>query len=131
VNQAFNPGFQLHESAEIGNPRTLPRMREPTSYFLAPLRSTDRATVASAQRDLPRVAIDFQDFDFNLLILGHDVGRLHSARISHVGDVKQSVHAAQIDECAEVGNRADSAPEPRRLPVASESFLLGFAFALF
>src|SRR4029079_5141724 len=50
------------------------------------------------------ILVDAQDDDLDLLVELHHLARMVDAAPRHVGDVKQAVDAAQVDEHAEVGD---------------------------
>ena len=67
--------------------------------------------------------IDFENLDFDGIARCHHIGRLGDAMPGHVADVQQSIHAAQIDERAEIGDAANRSAHHRAFLQLSE-FLL-------
>lgn len=61
------------------------------------------------QRDPLTVQVDVQDLDLDLLAHLDDLGRVVDVLPGQLGDVHQAVHAAQVDEGAEVDDRGDDA----------------------
>jgi hypothetical protein len=53
--------------------------------------------------------VDVEDLDLDLLVDLEHLGRVIDAVPAHVGDVQQTVDAAQVDERAEVGDVLDHA----------------------
>src|SRR6185503_2724620 len=57
-----------------------------------------------AERDALALPVDVEDLHLELLADLHHFGRVRHAAVAHIGDVQQAVHAAQVDEGAEVGD---------------------------
>src|SRR5207253_10985038 len=62
-----------------------------------------------AERDALALPIDVEHLDLELGADLHHLARMRDAAPRHVGDVEQAVHAAEIDERAEVGDVLDDA----------------------
>jgi hypothetical protein len=93
------PGDVGHAALELGALRVaggdaLPRIRE---------------QLLDAERDAVGLVVDLDDLDLDRLANGHDLGRMVHAAPRHVGDVKQAVDAAEIDEGAVLGDVLDDA----------------------
>jgi hypothetical protein len=61
-----------------------------------------RPSLLQAERDALTLAVEFQDADVDLLADLHNLRRMLHALPRHVGDVQQTVDAAQVDECTVV-----------------------------
>ena len=85
-------------------------MREPTGYFCSTLSHGLAVRCLRPQGDLFLLVIDVQDLHFDLLVDGDQFGRMVDPSPAHVGDVQESVDAAQVDEGAELGDILDDAP---------------------
>src|SRR5262245_62359373 len=57
-----------------------------------------------AQGNFLLLAIDVQNHDLDFLVDGYHLAGMPDPLPAHVGDVQQAIDAAQIDECAEVGD---------------------------
>ena len=62
-----------------------------------------------AERDLLAVAVDVQHLHLDLLVDLHHLARMADPRPAHVGDVEQTVDAAEVYERTEVGDVLDHA----------------------
>ncbi len=131
MDQTFNAALKFDKSAEVGDAgdgafdalalRILVRDQAPRV----------RRELLDAQGDLARLAVNLENLDVELVPGLHHFRRLHAARVGHVGDVQQAVHAAEIDECAEVGERADGSAKDRALFEPLKGFGFGLAGKLF
>src|SRR5690606_16557505 len=65
------------------------------------------AQLLQTQGDAVALAVELQHLDVDLVANVDDLGRMLDALPGHVGDVQQAVHAAQVDECAVVGEVLD------------------------
>src|SRR5690606_30188322 len=109
VDQAFHARLQFHEGAE-GSQAHHPA-RHPRALGVAGGRPFPgiRLGLLQAQADPLPLPVHLQNLDGDLLTLGEHVGRpLHPAP-GQFGHVQQAVHAAQVDEGAEVGDALDDA----------------------
>src|SRR6266852_6973675 len=87
-----------------------------------------RLQLLQAEADALTLPVDVEDFDFDLLPDVDHLGRVRHAAVAHVGDVEQAVHAAQVDEGAEVGDVFDDAlPRLADLQLLHEDVALGLA----
>ena len=62
-----------------------------------------RRQLLEAQRYALLVLVELQNLDLNLVADIHQIARMRQASPRHVGNVQQTINAAQIDECAVVG----------------------------
>src|SRR5207302_8032356 len=87
-----------------------------------------RLQLLQAEADALALPVDVEDLDLDLLPDVHHLGRVRHAAIAHVRDVEQSVHAAQIDEGAEIGDVLDDAfPHLTDLQLVHEDVALALA----
>ena len=90
-----------------------------------------RAQLLEAQRNARTLAVELEDAHFDFLADLHDFGRMLDALPRHVGDVQQAIDAAEIDECAVVGEVLDRALHDRAfLQVVHQRAALGGEFLL-
>src|SRR5690606_34685410 len=61
-----------------------------------------RLELLEAERDALAIPVNVQNLDLELLSDLHHLARMRDAAPRHVGDVEESVHAAEVDEGAEV-----------------------------
>ena len=109
VNEALDAGLDFYEGTEVRE------AGDGTGDALACLILCRRGIprlglkLLESKRDLLRVGIDFEDADLDLLADGEHVFGLVDAAPRDVADVKQTVDAAEIDECAVGRKTADGA----------------------
>ncbi len=103
MHQAFDALLQLDERAVVGN----------ADHAAADVRA-DRITLRSveprigrelleAERHALLFAVELQHLHLDLIAHLHQVARMRQASPGHVGDVQQTVDAAEVDERAVVG----------------------------
>src|SRR5438067_2289845 len=84
-----------------------------------------------AEADAFALPVDVEHLDLYLLADVDQLGRMRHAAVAHVGDVQQAVHAAQVDECAEVGDVLDDAfADLADLQLLHQDVALGLALRL-
>src|SRR5262245_51108476 len=87
--------------------------------------------VFEAQSDFFLFLVHREDVDLQVLVDLHDLVRVVDAAPAHVGDVQETVDAAQIDEGAELGDVLDHAlANLPRLDLGEQLLLLLGAFVL-
>ena len=111
VHQAFDARLQLHEGAVVGDvgdaalelqadrvlgPRAVPRIAHQLLH---------------AERDALRLGVEADDLHLDLLADGEGFRRMVDALPGDVGDMQEAIDAAQIHECAVVGDVLDHAVE--------------------
>src|SRR5256886_3060869 len=104
VDQAFDARLELDERAVVGDRHDLalhPRAHGVLRRHVLPRVGLQLLETEADALSLP---VDVEDFDFDLLADLHHLGGMRHAPVAHVGDVQQAVHAAQIDERAEIGD---------------------------
>src|SRR2546425_776280 len=128
VNQAVDAGLDLHERAERGQVAHLPLDPHADGILLRQRHPGVFLGLLHAERDLLFRLVDLQYDGFDRLADRHHLRGVRHAAIAHVRDVEQSVHAAQIDEGAEVGDVLDDAlPHLAHLQLFHEDVALGLA----
>src|SRR5262249_42205394 len=71
--------------------------------FLGDLLPRAGGHLLQTQGDLAALGVDVQDHDLDPVVDGQQRARVPQPLPTHVRDVEQAVHAAEVDECAEVG----------------------------
>src|SRR2546425_841291 len=104
VNQAVDARLDLHERAERGQIAHLPLDPHADGILLRQRHPGVLLGLLHAERDLLFRLVDLQYHGFDRLADRHDLRGVRHPAIAHVGDVEQAVHAAQVDEGAEVGD---------------------------
>src|SRR6267378_3645332 len=103
MHQSLDPGFQFYESSVIRHARNLPR--DPGGGREALLDCFPRIgqKLFVTERDPLAIAIELEDLDLHRVAYLKKLGRILEASPGHIGDMQQSVNAAEIDERAIVG----------------------------
>ncbi len=107
MNQALDALLDLHEAAVVGDVGDL---AEHTGAFRIAPRDVDPGILAhllEAQGDTLALAVELEHLDLDLVADLHHLGGVLDAAPGHVGDVQQTVDAAQIDEGAVIGEVLD------------------------
>src|ERR1700730_6676353 len=105
--QAFDALFDFHEAAVIRNVRDL--SEQPRVGWIAPRNVLPRirTQLLQAQRNALAFAVELQYAYIDLFAHLDHFGRMLDTLPRHVGDVKQTVDAAQIHECTVIGEILD------------------------
>ena len=88
---------------------TVPLKREPVGIFGGDALPRIGLELLDAEADALRLRIDADDLHLHRVADIHDLARMIDAPPRHVGDVKQTVDAAEIDEGAVIGDVLDHA----------------------
>src|ERR1035437_2671859 len=109
MDEAFHTLLQLHEGAVVGD-------GDHATVDTGAFRILGRdglpgvlLQLLEAQGDALLAIVEVQHLDRELLPNVDELGGVRDAAPGHVGDVQQAVHAAQVDERAEVGDVLDHA----------------------
>src|ERR1700730_9095202 len=107
VHQALDALFDFHEAAVVGDVGDL--AEQPRIGRIAPrdVLPRIRAELLQAHRYALPLTIELEDADVDLFADLDHLGRMLDALPRHIGDVQQTVDAAQIDERAIVGEVLD------------------------
>src|SRR5437870_3406326 len=109
VDQALDPRLELDERAVVRDRDDLALHARAHRVLRGHVLPGVRLQLLQAEADALAFPVDVEDLDLDLLPDVHHLGRVRHAAIALVRDVEQSVHAAQIDEGAEVGDVLDDA----------------------
>src|SRR5690242_3804316 len=131
VHQSLDAGLQLDERAVVGDRDDLALHAGADGVFRGDVLPGIRLQLLQAQADALTLPVDVEHFDLHLLADADHLGRMRHAAVAHVGNVEQAVHAAQIDERAEVGDVLDDAlAHLADLQLLHENVPLGLALSL-
>src|SRR6058998_1221450 len=109
VDQALDPRLELDERTVVRDRHDLALHARAHRVLRGHVLPGVRLQLLQAEADALALPVDVEDLDLDLLPDVHHLGRVRHAAIAHVRDVEQSVHAAEIDEGAEVGDVLDDA----------------------
>ena len=109
VDEPFDAVFELHESTVGHHVDDLALDLVADRVLGFDTVPWARRELFQAQRDLFPLTIDVEDFDFDLVLDLNHVRRMTDPAPAHVGDVEQTVDAAQVNERTEVGDILDDA----------------------
>ena len=104
VDKALDAFLQFHEGAVIRNGNHLAFHGAACEVFVVDGFPRMRLELLQAQRDALPILVVIQHHDRKFLVEFHQLGRMGNAAPGEIGDVQQAVHAAQIDENAEIGD---------------------------
>src|SRR3989449_139896 len=104
VNQAVDARLDLHERAERGQIAHLPLDPHADGVLRGDVLPGVRLQLLQSEADALALPVDVENLHLDFLADVHHLGRVRHPAIAHVGDVEQAVHAAQVDEGAEVGD---------------------------
>ncbi len=129
VYQTFNAFFQLSEAAvvsQVGNTGHNAGVLWVTSLDSNPWVFTQ---LLQTQGNAVALAVKLQHLDVDLIANIDDLRRMLDALPGHIGDVQETVHAAQIDECAVICEVLDDTFDLLAfLQRFQQSFALGAVF---
>ncbi len=131
VHQTLDALFDFDEAAVVGDVGDL--AEQPRVGRIAPrdVLPRIRAELLQAQRHALPLAIELQNPYVDLFADLDHLGRMLDALPRHVGDVQQSIDAAQIDERAVVGEILDHTLDRRTLlQIVEQRGTLGAVFLL-
>ena len=109
MDQALDTGFQLHEGAVIGDVGDATLVDGAQRVLHADQIPRIFLQLLHAEGDTMGFLVDLDDLHFDSLTDRQDLGRVVHAAPCHVGHVQQAVNAAEVDECAVLGDVLDHA----------------------
>src|SRR3569623_643159 len=102
VHESFDSRHELDERAVVRDRDDLPLHARADRILLGHILPRIALELLEAERDALALPVDVENLDLELLTDVHQLGRMRAASPRHVGDVEKTIHAAQVDECAEV-----------------------------
>src|SRR5687768_1056605 len=109
VHQSFDARLELDEGAVVGDRDHLARHARSDRILLRDVLPRIALELLESERDALSLPVDIENLDLELLPDLDHLRRMLDASVRHVGDVAQPVHAAEVDECAEVCDVLDDA----------------------
>jgi len=122
MDQAVETGREFDERAEIGQAGYFTLHALANLEILAGESPWIRRELFHAERNAASFRADLEDLDFHRVPRIHEVGRFRDTVPGHVGDMQQTVQAAQIDEGAEIGDAANGAAYYRAFASSASRF---------
>ena len=103
VNQAFNARFEFDKHAVVSYGRNFSGQ-----FGINRINFDDGwprigKKLLKAERNFFLFAVEFQDFDLNIVARFENVARTIQSAPRHIGNVQQSVNAADVNKCAVFG----------------------------
>src|SRR6201991_3725580 len=123
VHQAFDARLDLDEAAVIGDVGDLAEQAAADRVAAGDGDPRVVAELLEAERNAVALAVVLEHADVQLVADVDDFGRVTHALPRHVGDVQQAVDAAEVDECAVIGEVLDHALHDRAFRQAPEQLL--------
>ena len=127
MDEAFDAGFDLHERAVRNQVGDLAFDLGSSREALLDLVPRIVGRLLETEGDALLVFVDLEDLELDFLADLEQFARVGEATPGHVGDVKQSVHAAEVDEGAEIGEIFHRAGDHRADVGAGHELLAFFA----
>ncbi len=107
VDQALDARLELHEGAVVGDRDHLALHPRADRILLGHVLPRVRLQLLHAERDPLALPVDVENLDLDFLADRHQLAGVRHPAVRHVGDVQQSVDAAEVDERAEIGDVLD------------------------
>src|SRR3546814_846603 len=109
VDQAFDAGLEFDERTIIGDVRDGALELRPDRIFGGDAFPRIAFELLHAEADALRVAVDADDLHLDRVTDVDDFARVVDALVAHVGDMEQTVDAAEVDERTIIGDVLDRA----------------------
>src|SRR5690554_504258 len=107
VNQTFHTFFQLSKAAVVGQVGYACGNTGTFRVTCLDINPGIRAQLLQTQGYTVTLTVELQNLNVNLVAHIDDFARMLDAFPSHIGDVQQTIHTAQVGECAVVGEVLD------------------------
>src|SRR6266536_208154 len=104
VDQAFDARLELDKRAVVRNRDNLALHARSNRILCGNVLPRILLQLFQTERDALALPVDVEDLHLELLADLYHLGGMRHPPVAHVGDVQQAVHAAQVDERAEVGD---------------------------
>src|SRR5215211_6241155 len=129
VHQTLDARLELDEGAVVRDADDLPLDTRADGILLGDVLPRVALELLETERDALTLPVDVEHLDLELRPDLHELGRMRDAAPRHVGDVKQPIHAAEVDERAEVRDVLDHAlPDLILLQLLHQLFALSSPF---
>src|SRR4051812_41205081 len=115
VDQAFDALFEFNERAVVGSGDDASFNVRADGITIDGVEPRVRRELLETQRDALLFVVVLQNFYLDLVADVDEVARMRKASPTHVGDVEQTVEAAEVDERAVVGKVLHGAVHDRAL----------------
>ena len=113
MQEAVDTGQELDEDAELGRANRAPAHDLPLAQPSRHRGPRIALESLQAERDPPLLLIDPQHFDGHRVADAQEIGGTAHARMRELGQGHEALHAAQVDEHAEVRERGDGPRQHR------------------
>src|SRR5499433_29701 len=123
VDEALHAGLELHEGAVVGQTHHPPLHLRPYRIAVVHHRPRIGRLLLVAEGDAPRLTVEVQHHHLDLVADLEDLRRMPHPPPRHVGDVQETVDAAQVDEGAIVRDVLHGAREDHALGEHGERVL--------
>lgn len=107
VYETLNALLDLNEAAVVGKVGYLAGDLGADRVALGNINPGISAELLESERYTGTLTVKLQDLDLNLVADIDDLGRMLDALPGHISDVEKSVNAAEVNECAVVGEVLD------------------------
>jgi hypothetical protein len=131
VDQAFHSPLQFHKGAVVGDRDHVSHHDGSDGIFLLDVVPGIGKDLFEAKRDLFGFAVEFEDLDRESVADLDDLGGMVDPSVGHVGDVEESVNAAQVEERAIFGDVLDHTLHHHVLFQVGKGFGTFFGYFLF
>src|SRR6202045_2551544 len=131
VDQAFDARLQFDERAVVGDVGDAAGEAGIERILRLDALPGIVEQLLHAERDAVGLVVDLDDLDLDGLADGQDFGRVIDPAPGDIGDVQQAVDAAEVDECAVIGDVLDHAVDDLALFEVLHQFLALLGAGLF
>src|SRR5215467_1167173 len=131
VDESLDAGLELHERAVVGDVGDAALEARADGIFGLDALPRVVLQLLHAERDAVGLVVDLDDLDLHLLADIEHLGGMIDAPPSDVGDVQKPVDAAEIHECAVIGDVLDHAVDDLTFFEILHQFLALFGARLF
>src|SRR5215813_13715758 len=131
VDEAFDAGLELHERTVVGDVGDAALEAGADGIFGLDALPRIVLQLLHAERDAVGLVVDLDDLDLHLLADIEHLGGVIDAPPRDVGDVQKTVDAAEINECAVIGDVLDHAVDDLTFFEVLHQFLALFGARLF
>src|SRR5262245_16981007 len=131
VDQPLDAGLELDEGAVVGDVGDRALEAGGGRVFGGDALPRIGSELLDAEADALRLRVDADDLHLDRVADIHDLARMIDAPPRHVGDVKQAVDAAEVDEGAVIGDVLDHAVDDLALFETGDDLAALFGAGLF